>query len=358
MKICIILPSERSTPAGGYKVMYEYANLLVKNNHNVYICYPFNIQIDLKKTSTLFKIRSYRWFLKMKDQIFATPKWFNLDTRVKEKRIFHISKNCLPKSDVYIATAVNTAMCLNKVKDIQDKKKYYFIQGYETWIVDEKTLVDTYHYPINKIVISKWLQDILTSYGESSTLIHNGFNFEEFKYSKPIEERDKFTISMLYHSSEGKGCTDGIIALYLAKQKYPQIRAKLFGVPNKPSFLPDWIDYYQTPNNKTHNDIYNSSSIFIGTSYSEGWGLTVGEAMICGCAVVCTNIGGYLEMAKDSENALVVPTKSPEIIAASICRLIENDELRFSLSKQGRNSIKMFSIEKSYGDLIKILKDT
>lgn len=39
MRICFVLPGVARQPVGGYKMAYEYANRLVKENHDVSILY-------------------------------------------------------------------------------------------------------------------------------------------------------------------------------------------------------------------------------------------------------------------------------------------------------------------------------
>lgn len=46
---------------------------------------------------------------------------------------------------------------------------------------------------------------------------------------------------------------------------------------------------YKNPTPEQHLKINNESAIYLGCSKLEGWGLTVGEAMMCGQAVVCTD---------------------------------------------------------------------
>ncbi|MDD6723064.1 MAG: glycosyltransferase, partial [Bacteroidales bacterium] len=70
-------------------------------------------------------------------------------------------------------------------------------------------------------------------------------------------------------------------------------------MPARPSGLPEWIDYHQRPDDELHLRINNEAAIYIGTSRTEGWGLTVGEAMMCGQAVCCTDNAGFREMATD-----------------------------------------------------------
>ena len=76
--------------------------------------------------------------------------------------------------------------------------------------------------------------------------------------------------------------------------------------------------------------------------------MTVGEAMLCGEAVACTDNLGYQEMAKHEETALLSPIKEPNQLAENIIRLIEDDELRIRLATNGQRYVEEhFTWEKS-----------
>lgn len=353
-KIAFLLPSIPLSPIGGYKVVYEYANRLVKDGYIVNIYYPSFVQTFAPKyieVLRFFKAILRFLYCSISNKSYHTQ-WFNLDKRVNERMVWSLSDIFINNHDIYIATSVRTALSLKKFKN---SNKFYLIQGYEVWNdISEDVVLKTYHFPFKKFVISTWLKSIVEKYDPSCVLLPNGFDFNFFKKSKEIEERDKFCITMLYHTSEGKGCQDGFNALDIVKSKYPQLKVNLFGAYNKPANLPQWYTYYKSPDKETFNQIYNEAAIFIGTSWSEGWGLTVGEAMICGCAVACTDNDGYLEMVEPNISALVSPIKDPQSLATNIIKLIENDNLRFSIANQGNMSIRKFSWEQSY----QILKTT
>ena len=129
----------------------------------------------------------------------------------------------------------------------------------------------------------------------------------------------------------------------------------LFGVYAKPINLPDWYVYFQMPDKDTLNRIYNEAAIYVGASHTEGWGLTVGEAMQCGCAVACTNNGGYVVLAHHEETALVSPVKDVDALAKNIIRLLEDQELRFRLAENGNRNVKQYTWERSYKRLRNIL---
>lgn len=346
--ISFIFPHPVSGPTGGYKVVYEYANRLAADGHKVNVVYSGSL--FWKKKSLYFKLSNCYRFLQMLIKGYGCHKWFNLDKRIKEHLTFSLNYRHVPKSDIYICTSPYTAMY---VKDYPTENKYYFIQGYENWgAVTDKMLRETYHYPLKKIVISTWLQEIIENEeNEKCTLIFNAFDFVTFNLIKAIKEKDKYKITMLYHTIELKGTKYGIEALKIAKKKITQLTVNMFGTPQRPDNLPEWITYYQSPDKETLNQIYNESAIFLGCSNIEGWGLPIGEAMICGAAVACTDNKGYLEMAKNGETALVSPIKDAHGLANNIIRLIDNDELRYKIAKSGNEFIQQFTWDKSYTKL-------
>ena len=346
--ITFIFPHPVDSPTGGYKVVYEYANRLAADGHKVNIVYSGSL--FWKKKSLYFKLTNCVRYLQMLLKGYGCRKWFNLDKRVKEHLTLSLNYRHIPKSDIYICTSPYTAMY---VKDYPTEDKYYFIQGYENWgAVTDVKLRATYHYPLKKIVISKWLQGIIENEeNEKCTLIYNGFNFNDFKEDIKIADKNKYRATMLYHTMELKGTKYGLEALNIVKKEIPQLRANLFGTSPVPASLPEWITYNQLPNKEKLNEIYNNGAIFIGTSNIEGWGLPIGEAMICGAAIACTNNKGYLEMAKDGETALVSPIRDAQALANNIIRLIKDDELRHRIARNGNEFIKQFDWDSSYSKL-------
>lgn len=351
--ITFIFPSPGVNPTGGYKVVYEYANRLVADGYQVNIVYAGSIFWSQK--TLYYKITNCVRYIQRWIKGYSCRKWFALDERVKEVFAFSLNYRHVPKSDIYIATSPYTAMYL-KYYPVNSIKKYYFIQGYENWgNVTDKMLRKTYHYKLNKIVISTWLGDVLKDEKVNYDLIFNGFDFNYFKLNKDIKYRNKYQIAMVYNTTPLKGCKYAIEALDIVKRKYPQLIINIFGTSPRPEKLPLWYKYQQCPNKTEHNRIYNDSAIFIATSSSEGWGLTVGEAMICGDAVACTDNLGYREMAKDGETALLSPIKDSEALANNIIRLIEDDELRYKIAENGHRFIQQFTWDSSYQKLLKVL---
>ena len=353
--ITIFFPGFVFSPVGGFKVPLEYANMLAADGYEVHIVYADAIKY--KKVSFLLwcKLQLRILFIKWGVKKRSIRVWFPLNNTIREHVVYTLDYKHAPKTDLYVCTAVDTAPFLNSYP-ISPEKKYYFIQDYEKWGRTDEEVRKTYHFAMEKIVISSWLQRIITvEEHEPCVVVKNGFDTKQFHLTVPINEKNKYQVSMLYHLEDRKDCQTSFKALGIVKQKYPQIRVNIFGTPLRPVDLPDWYTYYQCPSQEEHLRINNESAIYVAASIDEGWGLTVGEAMLCGQAVACTDNRGFREMAIDGETALLSPVKDVEALANNICRLIENDDLRFRLAENGMRYVGKMTLEHSYLEFKKAL---
>jgi len=348
--VAFLFPHPAIGPTGGYKVVYEYANRFAADGWQVHIVYSGSIY--WKRKSLWHKLTNIVRQIQSHLKGYSSRGWFPLDNRVKEHLTLSLNYRHVPKADVYVATSPYTAYYLNDYP-VDSKHKFYLIQGKEDWGPGLKAiLVDTYHYPMQKITISNWLHDmLLKDHHENSIIIPNGFDFKKFSLTVPIQKKDPYRISMLYHEMARKDCDMGFRALDIVKKRFPQLIVSLFGVQQRPATLPDWYEYHQQPSAEEHNRLNNEAAIYIGTSRQEGWGLTVGEAMICGQAVACTDNPGYQEMAEDGVTALCSPIGDAEALASNVMRLIEDSALRISMANQGHDFIQRFTWDSSYSKL-------
>lgn len=356
-KIVILLPCLAWSPVGGFKVIYEYANRLVAAGYGVTIMYPLVCKYihttfiqkikSLLTNIILYILRGKRFY-----------SWFPLDERVKNKVTLMIRSNNLNQGDIYIATAVNTAYYLHMHNTLNDViEKYYFIQDYEVFSMSKDKVEETYRFfDLEKIVIADWLREKVEKAGGTAMVVANGFDFSQFYKFMDFGEKDKYLVAMMYHHLERKGCKDAIEALYKVKQVIPELRVYMFGVAQAPLGLPKWFTYFRRPDKETHNRIYNEASIFVAASHEEGWGLTVGEAMMCGTAVSCTDNSGFRTMCKDGENAFLSPIKDPSALATNIINLLKDDQLRFRIAQAGYESIQKFTWESSFSRLCSVMK--
>lgn len=334
------MPFKPRRPAGGFRVMYEYANRLSLKGYDVHLTYPIRTQF--------MEYRFPYWVRCILSKIegFRTNKWFNFNPQITMSYVNYIDDKYVTDADIVITTWWATALEVGRLSKSKGKK-INLIQGYENWTGHEELLHKSYNMPdtIN-VVVANYLKQVVAKYSNNQIVtIPNAIDNSQFYITNKIEDRIPYNICMLYSIQEIKGSKYGIEALLLVKKKYPELKVYLFGVCPKPTDLPDWMEFHREPKDLT--DIHNRNAIFVSNSLTEGFGLVSVEAMLCGCALVCTDIDGHKEYATDRETAMLVDVKNPQMMADRICYLIENNDFRIQLAKNGDCYVQRFSWNKT-----------
>lgn len=355
MKITFLLPGRGVLPTGGFKVVLEYANKMANDNHHVTIVYPIGLRLDeVNNMGSVGKMQLYKKVItKTLKRQYSSRSWFPLDKRVNEKLVPYLGQKFIPDSDVIFATAWETAEWLYSYS-MPLVRKLYLIQHFEDWYGDKKEAVDaTWKLPLEKIVIARWLKEYADALGETTSLVRNGLNFKDYYIERPITERSKYHVSMLYHDMEIKGSIYGLQALELVKHAIPELKVTLFSTYRKPASIPGWMNYCYVPDNL--REIYNQSAIFISSSIEEGWGLPRAEAMQCGCAVILTAVGGHLDYGSNGFDCIFTPVRDVKAMAQAIIDLIRDDEKRIGIAQEGNKTVQQFTWEKAYSQVKDII---
>ncbi|OMD98682.1 hypothetical protein BSK54_22025 [Paenibacillus odorifer] len=341
MRISFVLPPPSLKIAGGYKVVYQYANYCANNGMEVKIIY------DCGKGRNSYKMPKVLFYQLKKFIARIEPRWFILNDNIEKLAVYEINNQSVPNADFIVATACGTSMKISQLDETKGKKNY-LIQGFENWNRTDQEVIQTYKYDMKKIVISKWLKEVVDKYSSKSSIyIPNGIDKNKFYITKKIEDRYQYSVAMLYHNDKRKRSDEGLKILLKMKEKYPQLRVELFGSPKKPSDLPKFVNYTRNANEKQLHDIYNNSSIFLVTSSVEGYGLTGIESMCCGSALVSTDCQGVKEYAENGNNALLSPVDRFDLLEKNLDLLLENNNLRINYARVGSDVINDFNIEAS-----------
>lgn len=357
MKINILFATASGyKPIGGYKVLYEYANRLAKDGHEIIIYYPCGCFATIKgiKKIKVFFMALLQYISK---KIYLIPykceEWFELNSNIKEKLVFSLKSKNIENGDIIFATSWRTAPEINKYSNLKGRK-YYFIQSFEDWSGTKEEVIQTWKMPFKKIVISQHLKDIADNLGEEAEYIENGLDHNVF-YKKKNLKKIKNKVMMLYHSNEKvKQSNKALNEVIKLKEKIKDLEVVLFGVNKRPDSLPEWVEYHHKPSKNKLNNLYNSSSLFISPSKIEGWALPPAEAMQCGTCVCVTDIGGH-EYVKHLVNGYRIHD-SLETLNSVIEELLKDNKLRNKLALEGNKYIKRFTWDSSVKKIKKYLE--
>ena len=96
-------------------------------------------------------------------------------------------------------------------------------------------------------------------------------------------------------------------------------------------------------------DYFATSPIFVTSSHSEGFGLSLLQAMSAGCAVIASDIGAHRELIEDGENGLIYG--SPEDLTRKLHLLLHDELLVQRLAMAARKSAEAYSWSKIARDM-------
>ena len=91
--------------------------------------------------------------------------------------------------------------------------------------------------------------------------------------------------------------------------------------------------------------LYSGATAFVLPALFEGFGMTVLEAMQCGCPVACSGLTALPEVAGDA--ALLFDPRDKAAFVSALARIVEDEELRRRLRERGFVQARRFSWERT-----------
>ena len=105
-------------------------------------------------------------------------------------------------------------------------------------------------------------------------------------------------------------------------------------------------------------EYYKAADLFVLPTREDIWGLVINEAMAQGLPVITTErcVAG-LELIKDGENGYIVPIEDEISISNAINRIVDDEKLRWKMSKRSLEKIQPYTIENMARIQFEILKN-
>jgi glycosyltransferase involved in cell wall biosynthesis len=316
VRITFVMPTVTMT--GGNKVIVIYAQKLMQKGHIVKLVSPPPHRTSLpSKVGSLLTGNGWPVDLKRHPSQLDGS---GLDHSVLD-RWRPVADMDVPDADVIIATWWETA---EWVAGLAPEKgaKVYFIQHHEVFpYLPIHRCKATYRLPFHKIVVAKWLNDIMLSeYGDAVVdMVANSVDRTQF-FSPVRGKQTSPTVGFLFSHASFKGLDVLFSALSLVRRRIPALQLIAFGsyLPQPPRTLPERVEFTCCPPQDRIREIYARCDVWATASTTEGFNLPAMEAMACRTPVVSTRAGWPQEAVKSKWNGVLVDVNDVSGLASGI----------------------------------------
>jgi glycosyltransferase involved in cell wall biosynthesis len=346
MRVTFVLPT--ANLSGGARVVGIYAQQLMRLGHTVCLISQPRI------AKTIFqKLSSWSKGDGLPVQIAHSQSHFEgrgLDHRVLSQSRPVVDDD-VPDADIVVATWWETAEWVNALGP-EKGTKVYFVQGHEvfSYLPIERCRA-TYRLPLHKIVVSKWLRDImLQEYDDAVVdLVPNSVDHSQFFAAKRGKQSVP-TVGCLYSSVPFKGFEIILAALGKVRERFPEVRVISFGTQRVRAGirLPAGTEFFLSPPQQELKNLYSSCDVWVSASVSEGFNLPAMEAMACRTPVVAARTGWPEEAIKTGCNGVLVEIGDALALARGIGWVLSlNDEKWRTLSANAYETVEKSSWKES-----------
>jgi len=247
----------------------------------------------------------------------------------------------VPDADVICASSWHTAYSVAKLSS-RKGRKYYLVQGYETWQGYQQQVNDSYHLPLHLITVSPWLTTLMRErFGHPDvTEVPNGIDLRI--YTPPAKKNWARPVLLLIYSRLAiKGFADGWRATLQLLEEFPGLEVEIFGLDVFQPAHPR-AHFHLSPSLTERISLYQRSTTFLWPSLEEGFGLPLLEAMATQCAVVATGAGA-VPLLDDGTNLIRVQAGNPISIANGVRKLLRDPDLNALVARRGLETARQNS---------------
>ena len=181
--VTFVLPGLARRANGGYRMAYHHANYLASHGHSVRVLHMRASW--LRPTPCGKKVLVNASYLMGRRR---RPSWFPLSDQVIVRNYAEMRAGLVPPSDAVVATSVATAALVNQATSDR-KNGVYLIQGLEDFTLPREQVFEIWRLPMERVVVSRWLQDLAQQRSLASTLIENGVDTLVFTAGEPTTMR-------------------------------------------------------------------------------------------------------------------------------------------------------------------------
>jgi len=300
-----------------------------------------------RKVDVPFEILTYEWSPDLIERLERMIEAY-ADNLPRDRDVYH-AQDCVGgtalarmKSRGVISAPIFRT--IHHVDDFAEPRLYEF---------EKRAVANADH----RFVVSEyWRRVIAEEFGYQSVVTYNGLDLSDFA-DLPPRRRGRPTVLFVGGLEPRKGLEYLMLAMEQVIGDVPHAsleavaRAGFRGTDDWTWFerladrlgLRDSFEFHEGVTQQELLQLYADCDILALPSKTEGWGLSLMEAMACGKPVVATRVGGVPELLTDGAEGILVKAGDVVGLAEAITRLLKDPELRARMGALGRERVRAFS---------------
>ncbi|SKX55599.1 glycosyltransferase, MSMEG_0565 family [Mycobacteroides abscessus subsp. abscessus] len=311
-EVHFLLPGAVTSPVGGYKIVYEYANEMAKRGIPTHVWHSAMYRSETSAHPAREVLKSVvRASFRKQNNV----DWHHFDSPVVKHLVAGYPRISSPPGAIFVGTAVLTFRHASRLAKQNDSVSVGFIQHYEDWSASPDYIESAWASPDRLVAIAPWLSKKCNEIGLETQLIPNAVDPQKFPLGPRLERRQKSVLSLLseHQFKRPDLVVDTLNRIHNADES---VTCRLFGQKPRPRELPNYIQYYENPTPAELCELYQAAQVYFCASDSEGWHLPPAEATLCGASVVSTCIDGVI--ASMADDAIYVPPGDSHQLALNV----------------------------------------
>jgi len=325
LSITFLLPG--NGVGGGSRAIMEFGNHLLNNGHAVRIFYrrePQSFRETLRSTYLLIRYGIHDW---LRD--FHGP----------AKPYHRLNPKDFAPDEILLSMCARTTLDAHELPDGHGIKVLHCHGAeLENW----EQMKQAWKLPRYVLVVSSHLIEMFKKEAGKNVLGVVPDGVDSNIYYPVGDEKLRNGIGITFRWARTKGPEMAIQVMQELDKRYPDIPKHSFGNSRKPLGF-DRVNYTRLPSVRKACEIYSKSRIWVLTSRLEGFGMSVLEAMACGCVVVSTDCGGPRDVIEDGVNGYLVPVGDVDAMIDRICHLMKDGQLRSRMATAALDTAQRFT---------------
>jgi glycosyltransferase involved in cell wall biosynthesis len=191
------------------------------------------------------------------------------------------------------------------------------------------------------VVPSKFLQGVFAAHGIEAQVIPNVVDVATFTPSATPAPPGRSHVVITRNLEHLYGLDTALRAVARLRTDYPRLRVSIAGSgPERAALerLTRELDLAETVRFTGRLEVadiarlYREADVVLNPSRADNTPNSLLEAAACGVPIVSTNVGGVPYLVEHGQSAWLVPVDEPTEMAAGLAQVLQNDELRRTLS--------------------------